>query len=861
MSLLNIGVSGLRAQQAALEAASVNVANANTPGYSRQRVELERPAGGLGVDISQITRVTNQQLLGQVRFDRAAASASETLTGYLDQLDNILSTGGTSLSPAIGTFFTALDQAATDPESATARSLVLESANGLERRFADLQRRLDEVQIAVDSEIDVRIKTANELIRGIADLNVALTAGGSNPNAILDNRERLAGQLANEIGINVQFEGDQMRVLANDGTPLVLPGLAGSTFQLAVTGVPGGEISVLGPGANREITERIGGGALAALVEFRDGSLALADNELGRVAVVLAEEVNAQHARGLTADGEFGEAIFEFDTRAGEPPRLVAHEGTNEPPQLELAISDVNELRPSSYTLAFDSVDENVFRITRDSDGSVVLTDAQTGSYPLTVTFDGLSLTFPAGGFTVGDRYEFSAVTGRGGLLDRGIDKPEKLALAGAVAAQPAATNRGSAEVLAAQGLDAERLADLADGTRPPLVVRFADGGSYEILDATDPFRPQPLLPPLRGLPFSPGVPNELMPAPGSTGVFSDGAAIGQLAGQAVTATPTAVGNGYPGETIAVNRRDSSGALLATTPVVISPDASAREIAAALNAVDGVRADARTTVRLANLNDDGNGEPLTVYVNGQAFDGAGSVLSADRLVQGINADESLAAAGISARVLDGEVEIQSARGDDISIAVGGDAGDSVDVRAAGTATLTGQGAGLVAGVTVGGDVAVILDEGVNMRPPAGSSLFGSPAVSVDLGLSLVVAGEPQARDTVDVGLNTTPEGDNRNALALASLVSAATVEGRDSFSESFERMSGAVASRTQQARIASEADASIVAAAEAALGSVAGVNLDEEAADLVRFEQYYNASARVVAVGRSLFDSLLGIFN
>lgn len=128
------------------------------------------------------------------------------------------------------------------------------------------------------------------------------------------------------------------------------------------------------------------------------------------------------------------------------------------------------------------------------------------------------------------------------------------------------------------------------------------------------------------------------------------------------------------------------------------------------------------------------------------------------------------------------------------------------------------------------------------------------------GWSVVIRGAPKAGDTFTVTPNTGGIGDNRNALRLADLGTAALVQGA-SFVGSYAQLVSATGSREREIDIASAAQEQMLSQAKEALASVSGVNLDEEAANLLRYQQSYQAASKVIAVADSLFDEILSIFR
>jgi flagellar hook-associated protein 1 FlgK len=126
------------------------------------------------------------------------------------------------------------------------------------------------------------------------------------------------------------------------------------------------------------------------------------------------------------------------------------------------------------------------------------------------------------------------------------------------------------------------------------------------------------------------------------------------------------------------------------------------------------------------------------------------------------------------------------------------------------------------------------------------------------GLRVSITGKPEPGDSFVIEANNGGVGDNQNGLLLAGLQATGILEnGSASYQDAYGQLLGDVGSQTRQAEISSAAMNSLLANAQAARDELSGVNLDEEAANLLRFQQAYQASAQLVAVGDSIFQSLL----
>ena len=126
------------------------------------------------------------------------------------------------------------------------------------------------------------------------------------------------------------------------------------------------------------------------------------------------------------------------------------------------------------------------------------------------------------------------------------------------------------------------------------------------------------------------------------------------------------------------------------------------------------------------------------------------------------------------------------------------------------------------------------------------------------GWQVSLTGVPAANDQFDVQSNVGGTGDNRNALDLANLQNKLILNGGTaSFQDDYGSFVGFVGSQTQAANVSRDAQASLLSQAISQNASVVGVNLDEEAADLIRFQQAYQAAAQVISTVQTLFDTLL----
>lgn len=167
-------------------------------------------------------------------------------------------------------------------------------------------------------------------------------------------------------------------------------------------------------------------------------------------------------------------------------------------------------------------------------------------------------------------------------------------------------------------------------------------------------------------------------------------------------------------------------------------------------------------------------------------------------------------------------------------------------------------------MTMGGQVKIVLDEGIQMRvEPPGSNLLPSDPEQkpVYFGYELTMEGIPKEGDQFFVDYNQDAVTDNRNGALLGAIQNKEIIEDDMTLSEGYGRMIEEVGSITARAQINQESSEVLLQNTQDSVDGVSGVNLDEEAAKLIQYELGYNASAQVISVARELFSTLIGIFR
>src|SRR3954468_22945637 len=223
LSLLSLGASALAAQNSGVAVATNNVANANTPGYSRQRVDLESlegaPAVG-GVRSATPQRLADDMLSGQIQTAAGSLAMSQAFADALSEVETGLASGGATIDEQIGSLFSRFNQASANPTDSASRQAVVAAARDL---VAGIQRRAADVAAArkeADSRIRGAASTATALATQLAEANKAV-ARSDDPTA-KDHRDQIAQQLGQLVGGRARIDGDgQMRYVLDGGAVLV----------------------------------------------------------------------------------------------------------------------------------------------------------------------------------------------------------------------------------------------------------------------------------------------------------------------------------------------------------------------------------------------------------------------------------------------------------------------------------------------------------------------------------------------------------------------------------------------------------------------------------------------------------------
>ncbi len=477
--ILSTGVSGLRAFQRALDVTSHNIANVSTPGYNRQRVELQTREAerygsgflGTGVDVATISRSYDDLLATQMRGATSSSSRLDLYASKAQVLNNLFSDSSTGLSASLQRFTNAVQGVSNEPTSTAARQVLISEAQGLTQRLKTYDSRLDDVNTEINTRLTSEASTVSSIASSIARLNgqiVSAQTSGQAPNDLLDARDSQLAQLAEHLNVQVVKQDDgawnvfvgngQSLVLGNQSATLVARRDALDPSRLTIAYQAGSTTS--------DMSSTLSGGTLGGLLDFRRELLEPTRNQLGQIAIAVASAVNAQHREGMDLQGNMGGDLFAVGA-VGVLPR----NGNAGSAAVTVTRTNTGALTASDYILEFSGSAWSARRA--DTGAAVPLSGSGTALDPFTA--DGLAFVV-AGTPAAGDSFKIMPTSGAIQGMSVQITDPVKIAAAAPIRASAALANTGSGSISAGEVLDASNPA-----LRNGVSIAFIDATHYSV--------------------------------------------------------------------------------------------------------------------------------------------------------------------------------------------------------------------------------------------------------------------------------------------------------------------------------------------------------------------------------------------
>ncbi len=321
---LAIATGALGADQGAMDATTNNVANANTPGYSRLRpvlvqsdpVVVGNVTYGEGVVLQQLQSLRDPILQLRIENETQQQGQLNTVVSAMQQAQVQFTSSSSDIGSEISNFFSSLNQLSTDPTNTSLRQSVLAAAGNLSTVFNNTSDALSQQQTNLDLNVSQAVQQINTLTGQIAGLNTQISqlqGVGQDASAFEDQRDVAIGQLSNLIGVSSIQSDNSLTLTTANGAPLVV---GGQSFNLSTQSSASGFQDVYSQG--QDITSKLTSGELAGLVQVRDQTIPGILSNLDTLASGLANSLNAANAKGFDLNGNPGGNIFVPPSATGQ---------------------------------------------------------------------------------------------------------------------------------------------------------------------------------------------------------------------------------------------------------------------------------------------------------------------------------------------------------------------------------------------------------------------------------------------------------------------------------------------------------------------------------------------------------------
>jgi flagellar hook-associated protein 1 FlgK len=382
-SALSIAVSALRAQTYATETTSHNIANAATPGFRRQRVELKTAfprAGalgsmGAGVEAARITRATDRLADLRVRGSSAQAALYGTRSELLQKVEDVFGEPDQGVTKELTATWDAFSALAVSPSDDAARYQVLSALQGVSDRVNEISTALGQLSSDATQRLQSDVAEANSTIVRLGEINKFARMPGGLPADLADERDRALDSLATSIGAQSSIDDDgRVRVTLN-GLALVD---GDNATQLTVT--PSG--SVTHPSGPVTLGGTVGGLQAAVTTDIAD-----AKTQLDTFVNGFMTALNTAHATGFTPSGAPGGPLLsivsgKLTVAVTQPSDLAAGDvaGQAQNGRVADALSQLRTTQGAAYRTVITALSGKVAGIGRSSDTAKSVADAASQS-------------------------------------------------------------------------------------------------------------------------------------------------------------------------------------------------------------------------------------------------------------------------------------------------------------------------------------------------------------------------------------------------------------------------------------------------------------------------------------------------
>ncbi|HTB88321.1 MAG TPA: flagellar hook-associated protein FlgK [Steroidobacteraceae bacterium] len=480
--VFGISISALQAFQQAINVTSNNVANASTPGYDRESVNLTEAIPqsngaatvGAGVVVTGISRAYSQAAANQLNNSQSTLGQLTALQNYSSQIDNLFGTTVGGLSTALQSFYSAFSDVANNPTSTASRQALLGQAQAVAGSFQNASSELNSLNTDVNSRITADVQQINSIASAISTLNQQIVVGTAQdgnqpPNELMDQRDQLVSNLSQLVGVSTTTDPDgALNVFVGNGQPLVLQG---QTTQLTTVANQFNasqlEISTSTSNGN-VISGNITSGDLGGLLSARTQVINPALNQLGQVATAFSQTVNSQQGDGLDLSGNLGANIFSV----GTPLATASSKNTDAvTASVSVNANGLGALTADNYILSFQGGAPTL----TDTTTGVSVTPTGAGTVANPYTANGVSVVL-SGAPAASDQFLIQPTATAASSISVVMTNPSQIAAAGAVKTAAAGTNTGAATISSGTVLNSSNPNLLS-----PVTIAFTSPTTYTI--------------------------------------------------------------------------------------------------------------------------------------------------------------------------------------------------------------------------------------------------------------------------------------------------------------------------------------------------------------------------------------------
>lgn len=328
--MMDVGKRSMMNSQTALQTVSHNVANKNTEGYSRQRVDVQttEPTGmgklriGNGARSTNVARVNNSFIEKQVETEGNVLGKKDSKSQMLMRVEQVFNEQmNKGLNKFMGEFFNAYREMSNSPENLALRNLVKESADFMTKDFQRINSQLTKVQGEADFQVAAEISEINAMTREISQLNDKIQMIEMNAIEANDERDRrdlLLKQLSEKVNIRYGESADGLLTITAGQSAILVSGSQQRDLLVVSSGAREGKREgaldiVYKPTETSTpvtLTSQITGGRLGGLLEIRDNFINKTIGEMDELAYTLAVEVNKAHTSGYDRYNNKGRNFF-----------------------------------------------------------------------------------------------------------------------------------------------------------------------------------------------------------------------------------------------------------------------------------------------------------------------------------------------------------------------------------------------------------------------------------------------------------------------------------------------------------------------------------------------------------------------